>query len=58
MENRADKLCMKPCKFLRECVGNKMILGCGVPLLAAANGTTDYCRIGPDIHLNLGFWHY
>ena len=42
-------------KFLRECVGDKMILGCGVPLLAAANGNTDYCRIGPDIHLKWDF---
>jgi len=42
-------------KFLRECIGNKMILGCGVPLLAAANGNTDYCRIGPDIHLTWDF---
>ena len=38
-------------QFLRECVGDKMILGCGVPLLPA-NGTTEYCRIGPDIHLS------
>ena len=37
-------------QFLRECVGNKKILGCGVPL-AAAEGLTEYCRIGPDIHL-------
>ncbi len=42
-------------QFLRECVGQKMILGCGVPLLAAANGHTDYCRIGPDIHLTWDF---
>ena len=41
-------------QFLRECVGDKMILGCGVPLLAA-NGTTEYCRIGPDIHLSWDF---
>lgn len=41
-------------QFLRECVGDKMILGCGVPLSAAA-GTTEYCRIGPDIHLSWDF---
>ena len=41
-------------QFLRECVGDKMILGCGVPLLPA-NGTTEYCRIGPDIHLSWDF---
>ena len=41
-------------QFLRECVGDKMILGCGVPL-SAAKGTTEYCRIGPDIHLSWDF---
>ncbi|MCC6583356.1 MAG: alpha-galactosidase [Chitinophagales bacterium] len=40
--------------FLRGCVGDKMILGCGVPL-SPANGTTEYCRIGPDIHLSWDF---
>lgn len=40
--------------FLCACVGDKMILGCGVPL-SAANGTTEYCRIGPDIHLSWDF---
>ncbi|EKC48560.1 hypothetical protein OBE_15116, partial [human gut metagenome] len=33
--------------FLRECVGEKMILGCGVPLMPAF-GKVDYCRIGAD----------
>jgi hypothetical protein len=37
--------------FLRECCGDKLILGCGVPL-AAAWGMADYCRIGPDIGLS------
>jgi len=41
-------------QFLRECAGDKMILGCGVPLYAAIS-TTDYCRIGPDIHLKWDF---
>lgn len=41
-------------QFLKDCVGNKMILGCGVPL-GTANGTTAYCRIGPDIHLSWDF---
>lgn len=36
--------------FLRECCGDKLILGCGVPL-AATWGKADYCRIGPDIGL-------
>lgn len=37
--------------FLRECVGDKLILGCGVPL-SAAFGTVDYCRIGCDVSLS------
>ncbi len=37
-------------EFLRRTVGNKWILGCGVPL-GAAFGKVDYCRIGADIHL-------
>ncbi len=39
--------------FLRECVGDKLILGCGVPLMPAF-GKVDYCRIGQDISLK---WH-
>jgi alpha-galactosidase len=34
-------------KFLRRCVGDKLILGCGVPL-GSAFGLTDYCRISSD----------
>lgn len=37
--------------FIRECVGNKLILGCGVPL-APAFGKVDFCRIGADMGLN------
>lgn len=37
-------------KFIRECVPNVLILGCGVPL-ASAFGLVDYCRIGPDVSL-------
>lgn len=37
--------------FLRECVGDKLILGCGVPL-APAFGKVDFCRIGCDISLD------
>jgi len=40
--------------FLRECAGDKFILGCGVPLSAALK-TTDYCRIGQDVHLGWEF---
>lgn len=36
--------------FIRECVGDKMILGCGVPL-APAFGKVDFCRIGADMGL-------
>ena len=37
-------------QFLRHVVGDKLILGCGVPL-GSAFGLVDYCRIGADIHL-------
>ena len=33
--------------FLREICGDKIILGCGVPL-ASCQGVFDACRIGPD----------
>ena len=36
--------------FLRECVGEKQILGCGVPLFPAF-GKVEYCRIGADMDL-------
>ncbi len=38
-------------EFLRECAGEKFILGCGVPL-ASAFGLVEYCRIGADVHLS------
>lgn len=37
--------------FIRECAGDALILGCGVPL-ASAFGKVDYCRIGSDIGLS------
>jgi len=37
-------------KFLRECAGEKLILGCGVPL-GSSFGLVDYCRIGSDVAL-------
>ena len=37
-------------EFFRENTFGAEILGCGVPLISAA-GTTDYCRIGPDVSL-------
>jgi len=36
--------------FLRECCGDKLILGCGVPL-GAAFGRVDACRISCDVDL-------
>lgn len=36
--------------FIRECVGDKLILGCGVPL-APSFGKVDFCRIGCDVGL-------
>lgn len=38
-------------QLLRRLVGDKLILGCGVPL-ASAFGVVDYCRIGCDVGLN------
>ncbi len=35
-------------EFLRECVGDKIILGCGVPLFPAF-GYVDFCRISCDV---------
>jgi len=37
--------------FIRDCVGDKMILGCGVPLMPAF-GKVDFCRVGADVGLN------
>ena len=37
--------------LLRRLVGNKLILGCGVPL-APAFGKVDFCRIGCDVSLD------
>jgi alpha-galactosidase len=54
-------VCLEPCRdktrgavmteamqFLRECAGDKILLGCGVPL-GPSFGLADYCRIGCDI---------
>ena len=35
-------------EFLRECAGEKIILGCGVPLFPAF-GLVDFCRISSDV---------
>lgn len=39
--------------FLRECVGDKIILSCGVPL-GPAFGVVDACRISCDVDLSYG----
>lgn len=38
-------------EFLRECVGDKLLLGCGVPL-APCFGVADACRISCDVSWN------
>ncbi len=48
-KSRGQLMC-EAIDFIRECVGDKLILGCGVPL-APAFGKVDYCRIGADIGL-------
>ncbi len=37
-------------EFLRVVLKDRLILGCGVPLVNAF-GNVDYCRIGPDVSL-------
>ena len=37
-------------RFLREIIGDKMILGCGLPL-GSSFGLIEYCRIGCDLDL-------
>lgn len=48
-KSRGQLMC-EAMDFIRECVGDKLILGCGVPL-APAFGKVDYCRIGADMDL-------
>ncbi len=38
----------KAMRFLRRCAGDRLVLGCGVPL-GAAFGLVDYCRVGSDV---------
>ncbi len=49
-ESRAGRM-IRALRFLRELCGEKLILGCGVPLMPAF-GLADYCRIGCDVSLN------
>ena len=43
--------CSVPC-LLRSWCGDKLILGCGVPVMPAPFGIVDYCRIGCDVGLD------
>ncbi len=49
-ETRAGRM-IRAMKLLREVCGDKLILGCGVPLMPAF-GITDYCRISCDVGLD------
>ena len=49
-ESRAARM-IRAMDFLRELCGDKLILGCGVPLFPAF-GRVDYCRIGCDVGLD------
>ena len=49
-ESRAGRM-IKGMELLRRCCGDKLILGCGVPLMPAF-GLVDYCRISCDVGLD------
>ena len=49
-ESRAGRM-IRAMEFLRELCGDKLILGCGVPLMPAF-GLVDYCRISCDVSLD------
>lgn len=49
-ESRAGRM-LRAMQFLRKLCGDKLILGCGVPLMPAF-GLVDYCRIGCDVGLD------
>ncbi len=49
-ETRAGRM-VRAMELLREVCGDKLILGCGVPLMPAF-GLVDYCRIGCDVGLD------
>ena len=46
-ESRAGRM-IRAMELLRRVCGDKLILGCGVPLMPAF-GLVDYCRIGCDV---------
>ena len=49
-ESRAARM-QRAMKLLRDWCGDKLILGCGVPVMPAF-GVVDYCRIGCDVSLD------
>ncbi len=49
-ESRGGRM-IRAMKFLRELCGDKLIIGCGVPLMPAF-GLVDYCRISCDVSLD------
>lgn len=49
-ESRAGRM-IRALELLRSLCGDKLILGCGVPLMPAF-GLVDYCRIGCDVSLS------
>jgi len=54
-ETRAGRM-IRAMEFLRELCGDKLILGCGVPVMPAF-GLVDYCRISCDVGLDWdGSW--
>lgn len=49
-KSRGQLMC-EAMEFLRECCGDKLILGCGVPI-GASWGKVDACRISCDVELS------
>lgn len=49
-ETRSQRM-KRGCEFLRKISGDRLILGCGVPLFSAF-GTFDYCRVSCDVTLD------
>lgn len=48
-KSRGQLMC-EAMDFIRQCCRDKLILGCGVPLMPAF-GKVDYCRTGADVAL-------
>lgn len=55
MHNRSrGQIMCEAMDFIRDCVGDKLILACGVPLMPCF-GKVDFCRVGEDVGLE---WSY